>query len=198
MIVGLTGQSGAGKSTVAAYFAQNGFRIIDCDGIVHALYAQRHYAARIAEVFGAEYLTDGAVDRKKLGALVFSSPAALALLNETVRPMILAAVLNEMERAHADGVNAVLDAPLLFEYGLESACDTTVGVTTDIETAVRRLAARDGKDESEIRGRLAAQHGAAYFEEHCDHIARNTTDLASLRKELDELLGQILQKTTAQ
>ena len=69
MIVGLTGQSGAGKSTVAALFAEAGFRIIDCDALVHTLYGESRYVHKIAEVFGKEYVKDGVVDRKKLGTL---------------------------------------------------------------------------------------------------------------------------------
>ena len=72
MIIGLTGQSGAGKSTVAALFAESGFHIIDCDALVHALYGEARYVKAIADAFGEEFIKDGVVDRKKLGALVFS------------------------------------------------------------------------------------------------------------------------------
>ena len=188
MILGLTGQSGAGKSTVASLLASRGFRVIDCDGIVHALSRERQYAEAIANAFGRDYLKDGEVDRWRLGALVFSDRTALDRLNETVRPMILAAVLAELTRATNDGIPAVLDAPLLFEYGLEKACDLTLGVITDTEIAVRRLAARDGKSEAEIRGRLASQHDAEYFRTHCDHTIRNDTDSLTLAKNLDRIL----------
>ncbi len=191
MIVGLTGVSGAGKSTVAALFAKRGFRIIDCDEIVHALYKEKRYARKIAETFGEQYLSGGAVDRKRLGALVFSDPSALALLNETVHPMILSAVVREIERSRSKGENAVLDAPLLFEYGLENMCDTTVGVITDIETAVRRLAGRDGKSEEELRGRLASQHSADYFAAHCDNLLRNDSDSAALIERFHALLRDL-------
>ncbi len=188
MIIGLTGQSGAGKSTVASLLSDRGFRIIDCDGIVHALYGERRYARKIAEVFGEEYLAGDTVDRKKLGALVFSDTAALTRLNETVRPMILSAILAELQRARNDEAHAVLDAPLLFEYELENECDLTVGVITDTETAVARLARRDNKSENEIRARLRSQHGAEYFRQHCDFILENKGDPAVLQDRLHALL----------
>lgn len=194
MIVGLTGRSGAGKSTVAALFAEAGFRIIDCDELVHSLYGEARYARKIAEVFGEDFIKDGAVDRKKLGALVFSDKNELAKLNETVHPLILETVLSEMERARNDGVNAILDAPLLFEYGLETMCDTTLGVICDLETAEKRLSLRDGKSREEIRGRLAAQHDAAYFCAHCDYILENNGDALLLKREFECILDAIAVK----
>lgn len=194
MIVGLTGQSGAGKSTVAALFAEEGFRIIDCDALVHTLYGESRYVHKIAEVFGKEYVKDGVVDRKKLGTLVFSDKKELARLNETVHPLILAAVLSEIDRARLDGINAILDAPLLFEYDLETMCDATLGVVCDMETAERRLSARDGKSLAEIRGRLSAQHDASYFRAHCDYILENNEDAATLKREFLTVLDALTAK----
>ena len=191
MIIGLTGQSGAGKSTVAALFANEGFRIIDCDRLVHSLYGEERYAKRIADIFGEDYVKDGAVDRKKLGTLVFSDKKELARLNETVYPLILEKVLAEMERAREDGVNAILDAPLLFEYGLEAMCDTTLGVICSLETAEKRLSLRDGRSPEEIRGRLAAQHDAAYFRAHCEHILENDSGEWALKHEFARVMEAI-------
>ena len=78
----LIGMPGAGKSTVAAWFEKRGFRLIDCDALVHSLYEDSRYAALIKEAFGADYVQNGSVDRKKLGSLVFSDPRALKKLNE--------------------------------------------------------------------------------------------------------------------
>jgi dephospho-CoA kinase len=195
MIVGLTGQSGAGKSTVASLFSAEGFRIIDCDRLVHTLYGEARYAKKIADAFGEDFVKDGIVDRKKLGALVFSDKNALEKLNETVHPLILETVLGEMTRARQDDVNAILDAPLLFEYGLEAMCDATLGVICDLETAEKRLSLRDGKSPEEIRGRLAAQHDAAYFRAHCDYILENNGDACLLKQELARVLDMLAVKT---
>ena len=196
MIIGLTGQSGAGKSTVAALFADGGFRIIDCDALVHALYEEARYAKKIAEAFGEEFLHEesGAVDRKKLGALVFSDKQALKKLNETVRPLILETILSELARARQEGVNAILDAPLLFEYALETTCDTTLGVVCDREIAEKRLFDRDGRSPIEIRGRLSAQHDIAYFRAHCDHILENNADELALKREFDRMMEKLTVK----
>ena len=191
MLIGLTGPSGAGKSTVAALFRGAGYRIIDSDGLVHTLYESPHCAEKIAAVFGADYLSGGAVDRKKLGALVFSDKNALARLNRTVAPLILEAVMEQVEAVRTSGVDAVLDAPLLFEYQLEAVCDVTLGVIADTEAAVRRLAARDGRTETEIRARLAAQHDDAFFREHCDFILENNGDHEHLIRAFDAQLKEL-------
>lgn len=191
MLIGLTGMSGAGKSTVAALLGKKGFRIIDCDALVHALYEDARYARLIEDAFGTAYVSGGAVDRKKLGALVFSDPAALKKLNETVSPFIMNAVVECIETARRGEISTVLDAPLLFEYGLERSCDCVIGVVTDPETAVKRLSLRDGKSEDELRARLRAQHGEAFFRERCDYVLENLGNAGALARALDAVLEKI-------
>ena len=191
MLIGLTGMSGAGKSTVAALFEKKGFRIIDCDALVHSLYEDIRYARLVSDAFGEEYIREGRVDRKKLGALVFSDADALKKLNETVSPFIMHAVTERIMEARNDELSTVLDAPLLFEYGLEAYCDCVIGVTVDIETAVKRLSVRDRRSEEELRARLRSQHGIAFFREHCDYILENDGDGEMLSAALDEILEKI-------
>jgi dephospho-CoA kinase len=191
MLIGLTGMSGAGKSTVAAWFEKRGFRLIDCDALVHALYEDRQYAILVEEAFGKEYIQNGSVDRKRLGALVFSDKNALKKLNETVSPFIMNAVTSRIQAAKQEDIATVLDAPLLFEYGLEKFCDITIGVTTDVETAVKRLSERDRRSEAEIRSRLASQHNIAFFREHCDYILENNGDLPTLARNFEDMMEEI-------
>ena len=191
MLIGLTGMSGAGKSTVAAWFEKRGFRLIDCDALVHSLYEDSRYAALIKEAFGADYVQNGSVDRKKLGTLVFSDPKALKKLNETVSPFIMSAVTARIEAAKKQDIATVLDAPLLFEYGLEKYCDIVVGITADIEIALKRLCARDGRSESELRARLASQHGPDFFRERCDYVLQNEGDLQALAQSFEDMMEKI-------
>ena len=191
MLIGLTGHSGAGKSTVAALFEKAGYRVIDCDALVHSLYEDPHYAALVAESFGNEYLCGGKVDRKKLGALVFSDEKALHKLNETVSPFIMSSITAHIKKAKSEGVPTILDAPLLFEYGLDRYCDSVVGVVCDTETAVKRLAARDGRSEDELRTRLASQHDAAFFRIHCDYILENNGTTEALAATFYDMEGRL-------
>ena len=191
MLIGLTGMSGAGKSTVAALFEKRGFRLIDCDALVHSLYEDWQYAALIKEAFGSEYIQNGMVDRKKLGSLVFSDSKALKKLNETVSPFIMSAVTARIETAKKQDIATVLDAPLLFEYGLERFCDIVIGVTADYEIAIKRLSARDGRTETEIRSRLASQHDSAFFQEHCDYVLENNDDFQTLARKFEDIMEKI-------
>ena len=191
MLIGLTGHSGAGKSTVALLFAKAGYRVIDCDALVHSLYEDPRYAALIAATFGEQYCENGTVNRKKLGALVFSDSDALRKLNQAVSPFIMSCVISHIERAKAEQIPTVLDAPLLFEYGLERYCDTVVGVIADTEVAVRRLCARDGKSEEEIRARLHSQHNETFFRTRCDHILENNGDISALAKSFYVMEGKL-------
>lgn len=191
MLIGLTGMSGAGKSTVAALFEKKGFRVIDCDALVHSLYEDIRYIRLVGDAFGEEYIREGFVDRKKLGALVFSNADALRKLNETVSPFIMSAVTDRIKEARKEEFSTVLDAPLLFEYGLEEYCDCVIGVTVDIETAVKRLSVRDRRSEEELCARLRSQHNASFFREHCDYILENDGDGRMLSAALDEILEKI-------
>ena len=176
MLIGLTGRSGAGKSTVSRFFQKEGFRVIDCDAIVHRLYSDAAYSAKIAETFGNDCVSNGCVDRKKLAAIVFADEKKLQLLNRVASVFIKDAILKEIQCVRESGEDAVLDAPLLFEYELEKECDEVWGVVCDMETAVKRLLLRDGKSEAEIRARLSAQHDNDYFRRHCDFLVENNGD----------------------
>jgi dephospho-CoA kinase len=191
MLIGLTGMSGAGKSTIAAWFEKKGFRLIDCDALVHSLYEARSYTVLVEKAFGADYIQNGRVDRKKLGALVFSNPEELKKLNETVSPFIMEAVVARIQAAKQQDISTVLDAPLLFEYKLEKYCDLVIGVTTDLEIAVKRLAARDGRTEAQIRACLASQHNMEFFREHCDYILENNGDLEALSRSFEDMMKKI-------
>jgi len=191
MLIGLTGMSGAGKSTVAALFAAKGFRVIDCDALVHSLYEDARYIRLVEAAFGSEYISDGGVDRRKLGSLVFSDPEALKKLNDTVSPFIMRAVTERIDEVRREDVSSVLDAPLLFEYGLEKYCDRIIGVTVALETAVKRLSARDGRNADELRARLRAQHDESFFRAHCDYILENNGDGKALCTALDSILEKI-------
>lgn len=194
MIVGLTGPSGAGKSTVAVLFRDAGYRVIDCDALVHGMDGDAVYVGQIREAFGERYITEGAVDRKRLASLVFSDGEALSRLNRLIAPLIYERVLREIEKAGGAAADAVVDAPLLFEYGLEVYCDVTVGVVADPEVAVCRLSARDGRDETEIRSRRSSQHDNAFFIRRCDIVIENNGDRNALAAAFSDTLCRLEQR----
>lgn len=189
--IGLTGPTGAGKSTVAAAFAARGCAVIDADAAARAVQtAGSPCLAALAEVFGADILlTDGALDRAKLAEKAFASPAATAQLNAVTHPFILAEM--DQRAAEVNGDWVIVDAPLLFEAGLEASCIATVAVLADANVRLARIMARDGLDEAAARRRMAAQPADAFYRERATYIIENNGDAAALTVAVDRILQEV-------
>lgn len=194
MILGLTGFSGAGKSTVAAILKEQGFYHLDCDRLVHdEVYHDPQVLAALAAVFGPTVLKDGALDRPALRQRTMGDPAALATLNNTVMPFILEHVQRKLE-AHA-GENIILDAPLLFESGLDQKCHKVLSVIADPNAALKRIMQRDGLSEEDAKKRLSSQHPAEFYMQKSDYILNNNEGISALREETLKLLTQLHDQT---
>lgn len=179
MIIGITGPTGAGKTTVLRVLEQMGGAVVDCDAVYHEL--TRSCAPMLAELrarFGGGIFDEnGGLRRKALGAIVFGDAAALADLNEITHRYIKAELQNRISQARTEGRPAVvLDAIALIESGLAGLCDVTVAVTASEEVRVGRIMARDGISEEYARMRIAAQKPSDYFEAYCAHTLRNDGD----------------------
>jgi dephospho-CoA kinase len=180
MIIGLTGESGAGKSTVARLLEMNGFFIIDCDAISRTLDTDKAYVAAIENAFGASavhfYGGVKRVNRKALGAMIFGKDAAaggVAKINAISHPIIIAKVYESIALAKEMGKMAVIDAPLLFEAGLDAACDATIGVIAPVEARIARLCLRDGIGADVAKNRFANQKSEDFLKKHCTYIISN-------------------------
>jgi dephospho-CoA kinase len=187
MIIGLTGESGAGKSTVAKFLEMSGFYIIDCDGISRTLDTDREYVAQIEQAFGAEAITFGGgqkrVNRKALGTMLFGKDAPSGnadKLNAISHPIIIARVHAEIAHATEFGRSVIIDAPLLFESGLDKICDVTIGVIAPIETRIARLCMRDGITEDMARKRFEKQKDDAFLRANCTYIIVNDSNSETL------------------
>ncbi|MBO7253433.1 MAG: dephospho-CoA kinase [Oscillospiraceae bacterium] len=143
---------------------------MDCDAIYHELLTRDTDLLNAIEQRFPGTVEDGMLQRKKLGAIVFSDPAALQDLNKITHSAIYREVLDRLQPAPA---LAAIDAIALFEGGLDSLCHTTVAVTAPIEDRVRRLIARDGISEDYARSRISAQHAENWFRQRCDHVLEN-------------------------
>lgn len=171
MIIGITGASGAGKSIASEIFNENGFYVIDLDKTAHKIYeTSKECVDEVAKTFGGKILdADGKIIRKKLGEIVFADKEKLNILNKITHKYILKEVYAEMNGKE----NVVLDAPLLFETGLDKKCCVTLGILSQSDTKSARIKERDNVSETYAQNRLAQQSGDEFFEKNCSFCIRN-------------------------
>lgn len=171
MILGITGGTGCGKTTLLNIIAEMGGLILDCDAIYHELLVSDKKLLEAIEDRFPGTVESGALQRKKLGSIVFSDEKALLDLNQITHSAVKQEVLRRLE---CQPKLAAIDAIALFEGGLAELCDMTVAVTAPEDTRVARLMKRDGITEEYARSRIAAQHKEAWFREHCDYVLENS------------------------
>ncbi len=179
MILGITGGTGCGKTTLLDIIRQHGGLVLDCDQIYHDLLEQdEQLLAAICQRFPMAF-ENGKLNRKKLGAIVFADSAALRELNAITH----SAVRQEVQRRLKSWQGlAAIDAIALMESGLGALCDLTVTVTAPLEVRVSRLMARDGISEEYARRRIAAQKNEEWFREKTSFVLENNGSLDSFQR----------------
>ncbi len=176
LIIGLTGNSGSGKSYVASLFERKGIPSIDTDTIVHRLYEDNSDCInKLKSVYGDSIiLPNGTVNRKALADIVFSDSEYLKILNEIVHSFVRSEVQKKLkEFVEQNKAAAIIDAPLLFESYLNKECDLTIAVIADEKTKVARIVERDKITSEKAIMRLRNQKSNDFFKEKCDFIISN-------------------------
>ena len=174
LIVGITGPTGAGKTSALRALEQLGGCVLDCDAIYHEMLRSDDGLRRaLTDAFGSVFTADGQLDRQKLGTLVFGDPQQLVRLNT----IIYAHLPRELERRMAASPAPIIgiDAINLVESGLSKLCDRTLAVLAPVEDRIRRIMARDGISDEYARLRVAAQKDDAFYRTHCTDILENTS-----------------------
>ena len=188
MIIGITGGTGCGKTTLLRLIAEAGGLILECDRIYHDLLKSDPSLLGAIEARFPGTVVDGQLDRKKLGALVFADEAALLDLNRITHGAVKQEVLRQLEEKPA---LAAIDAIGLFEGQLSELCQVTVAVTAPREERIRRLMARDGIPESYAIQRIDAQHSDAWFREKCQFSLENDGTQGQFRDKCLAFLRQV-------
>lgn len=190
-IIGLTGGSGTGKGTFAALLRDKGAGWVDADAVYRRLCAEnREMLHELDTAFGGVLDETGALDRKKLAAIVFADPDKLKMLNGITLPYIRAASLDEM-RAQGGCPFVLYDAPTLYEVGADDLCERIIGVLADTEVRIKRIMARDGLDETAARARVGAQPDADFYRTRCDYIVENNGGIADLQQQADAIFENL-------
>lgn len=193
-LIGLTGQSGAGKSTVAELFRQNGAYVINADKLVAEIYKPNSVCVEVlTSLFGAEIINlDGVLDRKKLAEIVFSEEKYLKQLNSVVHPFVMALFLERIKQIQKKDIDMIVyDAPQLFEANADAICDAIVSVTAKKRIRIERICKRDSITEEQAEQRMNAQFDESVFIKKSDFIIENNSDFTSLKTQFDEIFIEL-------
>ncbi len=190
LVIGLTGSIGTGKSEVARLLESLGAVVINADQVGHEAYAPNTESWReVVEAFGRDILQPtGEIDRRKLGAIVFSDPQQMAKLNGIMHPRIAGMVGERIEKLRTQGTEVVVvEAALLFEAKWDYLVDEVWSTDAPVETVIQRLRDRNGLQEEEVRKRIDSQMDRDERLARSHLVLDNSGDVAELEQTVNSL-----------
>ncbi len=196
-IIGLTGQTGAGKSSVRDFLKEKGAAVIDADSVAHEITENNvGCITAIVDHFSVLVLNEkGTINRKALGKRVFSDKKELQTLNKIIFPYILDAIEHEVQMyKNAGAQNIVIDGATVIESGCGAMCDKIISVVADEEIRTRRIIRRDGITRPDAERRVAAQKPTEFYTEHADFVIENNSSLHELEHQTNLVLKNMLNK----
>jgi dephospho-CoA kinase len=191
VIVGITGGAGSGKTSVASFFRDAGWTVVDVDQMAQTLILEnRTIQDQLKAAFGTEYFQNEKLNRRELGRKVFSDPVLLKKLNAIVWPEMISQL-----KAHLDGLrkkkkDIAVDMAVLFEAGCQQLVDYVLLITASSETRKARLKSRSWTSE-EIEQRMAAQWADAVKMRQADWVIHNEGNLEELRAQTEIFILRI-------
>lgn len=192
-IIGLSGQSGAGKTTVLETFSELDFEVLDCDKVSRIVMEKGTPCTReLISAFGRDIASEeGEIYRKKLAEKVFFNKDLLEKLTEITHRYIKEYIFEKVEEARVRGEKVfVIDAPLLFESGLDKICDVTLAVTADRERRILRITERDRITRELAEKRIDAQLSEDELKRLCDEVIENNKTKEDLKKAVVDFAGR--------
>lgn len=190
-IIGLTGPSGSGKSTVSELAKGLGYFVIDCDKVSREVSTKPEVLEKLEKAFGG-VVKDSILDRKALAKKAFSSAEKTELLNGIMLPFISKKIEEYISDAQKKGANLfLLDAPTLFESGLDKNCGAVIAVLANEDIRADRLVKRDGLTKSQLKGRLRSSKSEEFFKAKTGHIIYNNGNLEEYKKQAERLLKRL-------
>ena len=193
-IIGITGSSGSGKTTLSKILnEQQDIKVIDADKVVREMSVPgTEYLNAIQDTFGKEvFFEDGNLNRKALAHKIYNDNTARIKLNDLTFNYVVKEIIKRIEMLDKNAIRfAIIDAPLLFESGLDKCCDYVIALVADEELKVRRICKRDNIDEETAKSRLKIQNIDSYYTEKADFVIINTEN-CDLKEKVDRILENI-------
>ncbi len=190
-IIGLTGQSGSGKSTVSNLFAKNGFKIIDADAVSRMVAEYPSFLDEIRSSF-PDCVTANGLERQKLASVVFADKKKLGVYTSLIFPYIISDIFFIIRDCVNRGVEYILlDAPTLFEAELDDICDAIVCVTAPYSALIERIIKRDNISTDMASLRLSAMKSADWYINKCDYSIVNDSTLDALENKVTNIITSI-------
>lgn len=195
IVIGLTGGIGTGKSTVSDYLRKKGCIILDADDISRKMTEAGMPALSIIKnVFGDEVInSDGSLNRHKLGDIVFNNRDKLQKLQQIITTEVVDNInrnLSQLQSEHCDKI-VVIDAPLLFECGMENIADENWLVISEMSVRIKRVKERDNLSEEQIIARINNQMSQEDKEKLSDYVLDNSGSLQQLYEQIDDNLERL-------
>ncbi len=190
-LIGVCGRSGSGKGLFCKLASENGIKIIDCDKVYKDLVSKLSPClSEIADAFGAEAVKDNKLNRRYLAPIVFNDKPKLALLNSITLVHIKNEINNILSQCNDSDI-VFLDAPTLFESGIDSQCDSVIGIIASDDICASRITKRDGIPLSEAYARLSNQLPESFIKENCNIVIYNTSTEADFALKALEVISNI-------
>lgn len=189
MIIGITGSSGAGKSTICEILQKEyNVKIINADKIAKKLSCKgTSYINEIIEKFGKDIVDEkGELKRKKLAQIIYNNSDKRKELNNCTFKYIKKEIEEEIKEIEKNEI-IIIDAPLLFECGLDKLCDKVIGVISKRDLQIERIIARDNIDYNQAESRLNAQEDNEFYIKKCDAIIENNNDIEDIEKKIRKI-----------
>lgn len=192
-IIGVTGQTGAGKSTVSQIFKNNGAAVINADDVVNEMYLPGSTCVlTLKAAFGEEILSpDGSVNKAELARRAFKSKENTLLLNSIAHPWVFLKTLGMISRYAEQGFKLIVfDAPLLFESNADVMCDFIIAVVCDEKTRLNRIIERDSLTKEQADSRVSAQQSDVFYTQRADFVI----DGGDLPEQVEENVLKLLEQ----
>ncbi len=196
VVIGLAGGVGAGKSAAARVFEECGARHLDADADARAALDDREVRRTLVEWWGEDVLDDsGSVDRRRVADIVFQDPEQRRYLEALLHPIVIERHERDIARARAEGAESVvIDAPLLFEAGLDRRCDVIVFVDAPRKDRLRRVREARGWSDQELARRENSQRPLENKRSCAHYVLDNDAGLDKLQSQARDLYQEIMRR----